>query len=446
MKVLVLMLCAVLVSCSSLPETPSTTRQNAPTSRASLVSTALTQRVLALIPCIENGMDPAYLVHGTPFVITDYFGDLFSLNRRDLGGSQLPDPWCLITLESNLSTASDALTRATQTLTKDFGQPPYAIASEVQAFTNDPGAASFDANCTQLPTLQKEASVSTPIPVSGLRQTLGVKANLTGRGMTVVVIDGGSDESSSLSILSRQFLSPEYPYLSGTANDVRDNFDCAETPYFDGHGKLVTGIIRNLAPDAQILMLKACNKLGVCTISSVAKALLYLRNRYAGLPTIDVVNMSFGGLAKTGDPISAAIISNMRDTQPNTLFVASVGNARDATGHFPAELNRVNNSLLSVAAAKLNAGNWELASFNTASVLNAAGIAPFGAPGVNLIINDGYGTRSVTGTSFATPVVSALALLERQNNPSALRLGSSLLQKLRDAALNVNNSFKLARY
>jgi subtilisin family serine protease len=263
--------------------------------------------------------------------------------------------------------------------------------------------------------------------------------------MTIAVIDGGTETGSSISGVSRQFVETDYPNLNPNVSDSQDNFDCSQTSYVDGHGKLVTGIIKTVAPEAKIIMLKACNKDGLCSISSIAKALLYLRNRYSGFPTVDVVNMSFGGLPKTGDPISQAIIMDMKLSQPGTLLVASVGNTRDASNHFPAALSLQNNTLLPVAATKLISGGWSLASFNTCTVLIEAGIEPFGAPGVNLLISDGYGTRNITGTSFAAPIVSAMAALKRQNNPVGLKSGSSLLQNLRNTAQNISN-FKLVRY
>jgi subtilisin family serine protease len=443
MKVFIGLLCVLFVSCSTLPETPKTKR----TASVALprASTVNAPRVLALIPCLINAADPADLVVDTPFVVTDYFGDPFSLDRPSLGDSQLANPWCVIALEASSLSASDALEQATQLLTNAFGQPPYAITLESQVFNNDPSAQIFDSNCSQLPALQQEAIGTTPILVRNLRQTLGINPKLTGRGMTIAVIDGGTETGSSISNLSRQFVETDYPNLNPNANDARDEFDCSETPYVDGHGKLVTGIIKTVAPEAKIIMLKACNSQGVCSVSSIAKALLYLRNRFKGFPAVDVVNMSFGGLPKTGDPISQAIIMDMKTSQPGTLLVASVGNTREASNHFPAALSLQNNTLLPVAATKLISGGWSLASFNTCTVLIEAGIEPFGAPGVNLLISDGYGTRNITGTSFAAPIVSAMAALKRQSNPAGLKLGSSLLQNLRGTAQNIGN-FKLVRY
>jgi subtilisin family serine protease len=443
MKLFIGLLCVLFVSCSTLPDTPKSKR----TTSVALprVNAVNSPRVLALIPCLVNAADPADLVVDTPFVVTDYFGDPFSLDRPSLGDSQLANPWCVIALEASSLTASQALEQATQLLTNAFGQPPYAITLESQPFTNDPSLQIFDSNCSQLPALQQEAIGTTPVLVRNLRQTLGINPKLTGRGMTIAVIDGGTETGSSISNLSRQFVETDYPNLNPNSNDARDEFDCSETPYVDGHGKVVTGIIRAVAPEAKIIMLKACNSQGVCSVSSIAKALLYLRNRYQGFPIVDVVNMSFGGLPKTGDPISQAIIMDIKLSQPGTLLVASVGNTREASNHFPAALSLQNNTLLPVAATKLTVGAWSLASFNTCTVLLEAGIEPFGAPGVNLLVSDGYGTRNVTGTSFAAPIVSAMAALKRQSNPVGLKLGSSLLQNLRNTAQNISN-FKLVRY
>jgi hypothetical protein len=429
------------VSCSSLPEAPIALQASA----SPLALRTAPPRVVSLIPCLENGSNPASLVSGTPFTVTDYFGTPSSLGRPSLGISRAADPWCLLTLETTRLSGPDALIGANSLLTAAFDAPPHAIALEAQPFVNDPGIHVFDANCSQLPVLQREVGGTAQINVRQLRQLLGVPPKITGRGMTVAVIDGGAASGAGVSSLSRQFLNADYPSPAPSASDTRDDFDCQETPYNDGHGRLVTGIIRIIAPEANIIMLKACDDQGVCPVSSVAKALLYLRNRYQGVPPVDVINMSFGGLPETGDPISAALIMDMRRTQPNTLVVASAGNTREAADHFPATLTRQNNTVLPVAATKYGYFGWELASFNTCRVLLEAGMTPLGAPGVNLIVNDGSGNRSITGTSFAAPIVSAVAALQRQNDPVNLRLGSSLLQHVLDSAAYLGD-FKLVRY
>jgi subtilisin family serine protease len=354
----------------------------------------------------------------------------------------------LLALESNKFSPENALTYSRNLLTAAFDAPPHAIALEGGAFSTDPGIHVFDANCDQLPTLQRETVGTAQIKVRDLRAILGIGANSTGRGRTIAVIDGGASSSSGISGFSRQFLRSDYPYLNPEVADTRDGFDCRETTPVDGHGRLVTGIIRAVAPEANLIALKACNDQGFCPISSVAKALLYLRNRYRGLPAVDVINMSFGGLSSTGDPLSAAIIADMSFAQPNTLFVASAGNTRDAANHFPAGLSRQSNTVLPVAATKYTAYGWELASFNTCKVLLEAGIMPLGAPGVNLIVSDGGVNRSITGTSFAAPIVSALAALKRQGNPKNLASASSLIQNLHDTAYPLGSStpVELARF
>jgi hypothetical protein len=79
MKFLIGLLCLVCVSCSSLTEPP-------PEARASLQPQAVQDvRVLALIPCLRDTLDPAILVRGTSFRVTDYFGDTPSAQHPALG-------------------------------------------------------------------------------------------------------------------------------------------------------------------------------------------------------------------------------------------------------------------------------------------------------------------------------------------------------------------------
>ena len=410
-----------------------------------LLSQPATVRVNALVPCLGPALTPQQLAENTPFKVADYFGEPGSLGKPGLGASQRSVPWCLVVLETQTLNGAQAMTAADELLTRKLYTRPYGLSLEQNAYASDPGTQSFDTNCDQLPALEREAASAQPIRVSQLRDLLGVRdANLDGRNTTVAVLDGGAAPGTFVSVYSRRFLEPDYPSTNPNGFALADDFDCAQTPHFDGHGASVVRVLRAIAPQTNVLLLKVCNAKGVCSTGSIIKALLYIRNRYKGVPLVDVVNMSFGGRPPLEDGVFKAMLQDMMVEDPQTLFVTSMGNAPDSPAHYPADYQGMHFSLVAVAAAKLSpTSTWTLASFNTSATLGAGSYAPLAAPAVRLVVDDATG-RTVTGTSFAAPVVTAIALLKRQQDPNANAIASHLHWNLQVAAEEIAG-FKLLR-
>jgi subtilisin family serine protease len=393
-----------------------------------------------LIPCLGNTTSLSALVAGTPLRVVEYFGE----PNRDTPDPNQPGnrpeaPWCLLSLETSTLPADAAIPLIENTIRKHLYTPPYAISLETQTYGYDPGAPAFDPQCHQLENLRREADTAVPITASSLRDLLGVRdPNITGRGTTIAVLDGGVALGTPVHPLSRNLL------RGAVTADIRDEFDCVQTPYFDGHGSVVTQIIRTVAPETNILALKVCDAQGRCPASSIAKALLYIRNGGAGMPSVDVINMSFGGRPAREDSVLQTILQNIMVTQYETLFVISAGNNATDTAHYPADYQGMHYSLVPVAAAK-RAPDWKLASFNTQSTITNSAYAPLAAPATRLEISVQGVNRTVTGTSFAAPSVAALAVLERQSAPTLNREASHLHWYLQTVALETNG-FKLAQF
>jgi hypothetical protein len=121
-----------------------------------------------------------------------------------------------------------------------------------------------------------------------------------------------------------------------------------------GHGTFIAGIVRQLAPDAQVRAIRVMYGDGIVSESSLVLALTYLaaRIRYAqqragaGRPVdpadlVDIVNLSLGGFFET--PLEEAQDSPLLDavnalTDLGVIVVAAAGNDSTTRRFYPAAL------------------------------------------------------------------------------------------------------------
>ena len=400
----------------------------------------------ALIRCVDTDVVEAALP--AKFEIVDYFGQPESASVSGISRSGRELPWCLLTVRAQGMSSGEAVTELRGVLHAAHKIMLRAVAPEVREHAQDRGGHRFDPGCDDFDTAVQASAAPTgltlPVNVSELREMLGVPEHIRGQGANIAIFDGGVASqrtfraTSELAGLSRSFTEPDYPTRSAQADDISDGFDCPQTVFRDGHGSIVTRIIETVAPEANLMMLKVCDDDGFCKSSSIIKALLYLRNRYEGMPTVDVINMSFGGYVAKGDRIVRSILQDMTGMSKETLVVTSIGNYPDQEKHYPAHFFDVHYGLVPVAAAAKTSfdDTWELANFNNRALLTDAIDNAIAAPGVNLIVEGLGNPRGVTGTSFAAPIVSAVAALERQMHPvsntNSQSLHASILRHAQD--------------
>lgn len=155
-----------------------------------------------------------------------------------------------------------------------------------------------------------------------------------------------------------------------------------------GHGTFVTGIIVGLAPHAEIVNVKVADADGVATAWSILKGLTY-----AKALDCELVNLSMGAT----DQILA--MSEILDwcEDNNMLMFAPSGNNDAPDLMFPARISKV------ISVGSVDAIDQKSSWSNYENRLM------FSAPGENIIslFYDG-GLAAWSGTSFATPVVTAL--------------------------------------
>ncbi|MCC9602199.1 S8 family serine peptidase [Stieleria sp. JC731] len=256
-------------------------------------------------------------------------------------------------------------------------------------------------------------------------------AGYTGQGVTVAVIDTGIDLDHP-DLINSLFVNPgEIPGngidddQNGYVDDV-SGYDFVDLDSYaddgNGHGTHVAGTIAasnndvgatGVAPDAKVIPIRVLDDSGRGSDSSVAAGI-----RYAADIGAQIINLSLGGNASAR--IAAAV---EYATSLGSLVIAAAGNDSSSVPGYPAQYSAAIDSVLSVGAFDSNA---ELASFS--NTVGNSGAIQIDAPGVGIYstyIDGRYGTLS--GTSMATPHVSAVAALTLSANPN---LTSSQLRSL----------------
>jgi subtilisin family serine protease len=248
----------------------------------------------------------------------------------------------------------------------------------------------------------------------------GSYAIATGNGVTVGVIDSGvdfthPDIAPNLDVdLSCSFIFDDTP----TADPVEiANGDCsnkAAVQDLNGHGSHTASTIAapindvgiaGVAPDATIVGLKACTKVGYCFADSVAAAL-----RYAGDQQLDIVNLSL-----FADPYlyyckneaeQKAILKELESAaryaqQRGVLIVTSAGNEQADLQHpgydstspdWPPDSEEIRDV----------GNNCRVAPTEFAGALTVSATGPIGYPGYDLWIAD-YSSVGMSRVDVAAP-------------------------------------------
>ena len=202
----------------------------------------------------------------------------------------------------------------------------------------------------------------------------------TGAGVHVYVVDTGVQTS--------------HPQFGGRAAHAWTAFGSAED--CNGHGTHVAGLITaslwGAAPEAQVRSVRVLDCEGSGSVSGLVQGLMWIYDNHVA-PS--VVNLSLGLYANIGS--LARAISDLADV--GVLVVAAAGNSnRDACDHYPSAYTNV----LAVAASN--------AIDRRAAFSNWGPCADLFAPGEDVRSTYlGSGTRTLSGTSMASPIVAAAA-------------------------------------
>jgi len=246
--------------------------------------------------------------------------------------------------------------------------------------------------------------------MTGARALNGL--GLTGRGITVCVVDSGLDA-----------IHPDFALTHIVA--WRDFVNFRPGPYDDsGHGTSMTGLIaadgglRGVAPEVQLIVAKVVNSAGEGSPENVAAGIHFCVDPGNGLPGADVISISLGSKAHLFVESKVEQAAEWA-TARGVFVVASAGNdgtSDDGDVGIPANAPLV----ISVGAVDSSGIIAPFSSIGSSENRSAPNLKPeVVAPGVRLV-STGLGARYLTtsGTSPAAAVVAGILALLLQAKPS----------------------------
>jgi thermitase len=236
-----------------------------------------------------------------------------------------------------------------------------------------------------------------------------VYAPNAGLGVKVAVIDTGIDLAHPSFAGHLVATAEMYDWVDGDANP-QEGFVTGGLNLAFGHGTVVASIVGQVAPNVKIMPLRVLNADGFGDTSNVVKAI-----DWAVLKGAKVINLSLGSVLD-----DLAVNTEIKYAfSKGVIVVASSGNTYSTILTYPAaNAKKVANTLGYglIGVGSVSTTNLDVKSAFTAYGTNLERVAP--GEGIFSAFPNNQTARA-TGTSFATPMVSAgVALALGQGTPS----------------------------
>ncbi|MCA2213196.1 S8 family peptidase [Jidongwangia harbinensis] len=271
-----------------------------------------------------------------------------------------------------------------------------------------------------------------PTPVApGAAPDPPVSADRTaGAGIRVVVLDTGFDPAAAT-----------LSWMRDVQGDPDPGLGAAVLPRYAGHGTFIAGVVRAMAPRAEVIVRQAFGPLGVVMESDLVAAL----ERTLRYDQPDVINLSGGTNVESvrGPSLLNAFYERVFRRYPGVALIAAAGNDNSRRHFWPAAASWAT-GVGALApdwrsrAPFSNHGSWVDVYAPGQHLINAFPSGPYvyqEPPRTGTQVQFA-GMASWSGTSFAAPVVAGLvaARMSRtgENGPAAV---AALLAEARAAAV-----------
>lgn len=240
-----------------------------------------------------------------------------------------------------------------------------------------------------------------PVPSDGPPDPPSNEARASdGTGVRVVVVDTGLVPG----------VVEDHDWLKGVTGDVED----PAVGHYRGHGGFIAGVIRSMAPQAEVHVEPFLYAAGAILESDLAPALARALES-----TPDIISMSAGTTTRDGEPLlSLRVFWEERLSQlKGTVLVCAAGNDGDRGPFYPAAFPwTVSVGALEADGTRAgysNFGSWVDVYARGSDVVNAypRGEYTYQEPPLDdppTTVDFTSGLASWSGTSFATPMVAGL--------------------------------------
>lgn len=276
------------------------------------------------------------------------------------------------------------------------------------------------------------------------KKVLGIEnQTLTGKGVNIAFIDTGIINHSDFVMGGKRI-----KFFKDFVNDKKGCYDDNGHGTFvagvcSGNGSLSCGKYSGIAPQSNIISLKALNKQGEASADKILNAMEWVFDNHKKYQ-IKIVCMSFGSEPLGfNDPIMAGAEALWRE---GIVVVAAAGNSGPEFQTIKSP--GVSSQIITVGGFNDNRDNenfnpdfFELASFSSRGPAFQRFKPDLVAPSVDIIScsNKNHYT-SLSGTSVATPMVAGLSalLLEKKKELSPFEIKRALLSCARPITYNKN--------